>query len=73
LSIIAREIAERLDLDWVVPLQLWWQRGFLIEDLACCTDCTCAVEAEDTGGPAPVADFGESAASSRETFSSRNR
>jgi len=72
-GIIAREIAERLDLDWVVPLQLWWQRGFLIEDLACCTDCTCAVEAEDTAEPAPVADFGESAASSRETFSSRNR
>jgi cation diffusion facilitator CzcD-associated flavoprotein CzcO len=56
-GIIARAIAERLDLEWSGPLKLWWQRGFLIEDLACCTDCTCAVEAEEEVAPAPVAEY----------------
>ncbi len=48
-GIVAREIAERLGLDWEQPLKLWRDRGFLVEDLACCTDCRCDVPSE-TGG-----------------------
>lgn len=46
-GIIAREIAERLDLPWEDALRPWWERGFMIEDLECCLDCRCAVEAEE--------------------------
>jgi putative flavoprotein involved in K+ transport len=43
-GIVAREIAERLNLPWEQPLKLWRERGFLVEDLACCSDCRCDVE-----------------------------
>jgi hypothetical protein len=33
-------------------LKLWRERGFLVEDLACCTDCRCAVESESTSAEA---------------------
>ena len=72
-GVIAREIAERLDLEWSGALQLWWQRGFLIEDLACCTDCTCAVESEAAAEPDAVEDFGESVTASGTGTFSRNR
>jgi len=45
-GIVAREIAGRLGLETEAPLKLWRERGFLVEDLACCTDCQCAVESE---------------------------
>jgi putative flavoprotein involved in K+ transport len=43
-GIVAREIAERLGLDWEDALMPWWRAGFMIEDLSCCTNCTCAIE-----------------------------
>lgn len=45
-GIVAREIAGRLGLEWEEPLKAWRDRGFLVEDLACCTDCKCDVESE---------------------------
>lgn len=51
-GIVARAIAERLDLEWEKPLELWRERGFLVEDLACCTDCRCAIESEAESEPA---------------------
>lgn len=45
-GIVAREIAERLGRDTGKALQIWRERGFLVEDLSCCTDCQCAVESE---------------------------
>ncbi|MDF1826615.1 MAG: NAD(P)-binding domain-containing protein [Verrucomicrobiales bacterium] len=56
-GIIAREIAERLGREWEAPLRQWQERGFLIEDLDCCTDCTCAVENEHETAPAAVEDY----------------
>ena len=46
-GIIAREIATRLGLPWEDALKPWQDRGFMIDDLECCTDCQCAVESED--------------------------
>jgi len=46
-GVIARAIAERLGQPWEQPLQLWKERGFMLEDLSCCSDCQCAVEAEE--------------------------
>jgi putative flavoprotein involved in K+ transport len=57
-GIIARTIAERLGHEWEKPLKLWRERGFMIEDLACCTDCKCAVDAENEENP-EVADYAE--------------
>lgn len=54
-GVIAREIAERLGRDWVVPLTLWRERGFMMEDLDCCADCQCAVEAEASVNPEVMA------------------
>jgi thioredoxin reductase len=51
-GIIAREIASRLGLEWEGPLKLWRERGFLVEDLACCTDCRCDVKSEAAGAEA---------------------
>lgn len=45
-GIVARAIAERLGLEWQEPLRLWRERGFLVEDLTCCTDCRCDVASE---------------------------
>jgi len=50
-GIIARTIAERLGHDWEKPLRLWKERGFMLDDLSCCADCQCAVEAEETHNP----------------------
>jgi len=50
-GIIAREIAGRLGHDWREPLKLWRERGFMLEDLDCCSDCQCAVEAEKPEDP----------------------
>ena len=41
-----REIAGRLGIDIDDGLDLWKQRGFLLDDLKCCSDCQCAVEPE---------------------------
>ena len=46
-GIIARAVASRLGEEWEAPLRLWRERGFVIEDLACCVDCKCAVKAEE--------------------------
>jgi thioredoxin reductase len=46
-GVIAREIAGRLGIDIGDGLDLWKQRGFLLDDLKCCTDCQCAVEPEE--------------------------
>lgn len=51
-GIVTREIATRLGLEWEGPLKLWRERGFLVEDLACCTDCKCEVAGEREGSPA---------------------
>ena len=51
-GIVAREIATRLKLEWEGPLKLWRERGFLVEDLACCTDCRCDVKSEAGGAEA---------------------
>ncbi|MCG8600250.1 MAG: hypothetical protein MI807_08935, partial [Verrucomicrobiales bacterium] len=56
-GVIARTIADRLGVEWEEPLQQWQERGFLIEDLSCCEDCTCAVENEEKEAPAEVEDF----------------
>jgi cation diffusion facilitator CzcD-associated flavoprotein CzcO len=50
-GIIARTIAERLGHEWEKPLKLWKERGFMMDDLSCCLDCQCAVEAEETNNP----------------------
>ncbi|MEM7601458.1 MAG: NAD(P)-binding domain-containing protein, partial [Verrucomicrobiota bacterium] len=52
-GVIAREIADRMDLPWEQALKPWQDRGFMIDDLECCTDCQCAVESEDEA-PAEV-------------------
>lgn len=46
-GVIAREIAGRLGIDIGDRLDLWKQRGFLLDDLECCTECQCAVEATE--------------------------
>jgi thioredoxin reductase len=51
-GIVAREIATRLKLEWEGPLKLWRERGFLVEDLDCCTDCRCDVKSEAGGAEA---------------------
>ncbi len=56
-GVIAREICQRLGLPWEEPLKPWRERGFLVEDLACCTDCTCAVESAAEPDPAPAEDY----------------
>lgn len=43
-GVIAREIGTRLGVD-TSALSDWERRGFLIEDLDCCVDCKCEVEA----------------------------
>ncbi|MEM6278090.1 MAG: NAD(P)/FAD-dependent oxidoreductase [Verrucomicrobiota bacterium] len=58
-GVIAREIADRLDLPWEEPLKAWQERGFMIDDLECCTDCRCAVEAEEEEAPAEVETLAE--------------
>ena len=50
-GIVARAIADRLGVEWEQPLKLWRERGFMLEDLSCCSDCQCAVEAEETTEP----------------------
>lgn len=57
-GVVAREIAARLDLPWEEPLSQWKERGFMIDDLECCTDCQCAVESEDEA-PAEVEVFSD--------------
>lgn len=57
-GIVAREIAERLGHEWREPLKLWQERGFMLEDLSCCTDCKCAVEPENADNP-EVEDFAD--------------
>jgi cation diffusion facilitator CzcD-associated flavoprotein CzcO len=56
-GIVASEIASRLGLEWEGPLKLWRERGFLVEDLACCTDCRCDVRSE--AGTAEAEDYRE--------------
>ncbi len=56
-GIIARTIAERLGHDWEKPLQQWRERGFMIDDLSCCEDCTCAVESDEEIAPAEIEDY----------------
>jgi len=46
-GVIAREIAGRLGIDIEDGLDLWKQRGFLLDDLKCCSDCQCAVDPEE--------------------------
>jgi thioredoxin reductase len=46
-GVIAREIAGRFGLEIGDELDLWKQRGFLLDDLKCCSDCQCAVEPEE--------------------------
>jgi cation diffusion facilitator CzcD-associated flavoprotein CzcO len=46
-GVIAREIATRMGLVPDRGLALWRQRGFMLDDLSCCTDCRCAVEADE--------------------------
>lgn len=53
-GIVARAIAERLGREWEKPLAIWRDRGFMIDDLHCCTDCTCAVAAPDEATPATI-------------------
>ena len=50
-GVIAREIAERLGREWQGPLGRWRERGFMMDDLSCCADCQCAVEAEESEHP----------------------
>jgi len=50
-GVIARELAQRLGHEWQQPLQLWQERGFMLDDLSCCADCQCAVEAEEKEEP----------------------
>lgn len=56
-GIIARTIAERLGHEWEQPLRQWRERGFMIDDLSCCDDCTCAVENDEQAAPAEIADY----------------
>ena len=56
-GIVASEIASRLGLEWEGPLKLWRERGFLVEDLTCCTDCRCDVRSE--AGAAEAEDYRE--------------
>ena len=56
-GIIARTIAERLGRDWEQPLRQWQERGFMIDDLSCCEDCTCAVEGDEAVAPAEVEEY----------------
>jgi thioredoxin reductase len=58
-GVIAREIAGRLGLEWEEPLGLWRERGFMLDDLSCCTDCQCAVEAEVDDEQPEVLDYAE--------------
>lgn len=60
-GIIARTIAERLGHEWEEPLKQWQERGFMIDDLSCCQDCTCAVETEDEIAPAEVEEYATAA------------
>lgn len=54
-GIVARAIASRLGREWEEPLRLWRERGFMVEDLDCCTSCECAMEATATSAePADV-------------------
>jgi len=50
-GVIAREIAQRLGREWQGPLERWRERGFMMDDLSCCADCQCAVEAEESDHP----------------------
>jgi hypothetical protein len=54
-GIVAREIASRLGQEWEAPLRLWRERGFMVEDLDCCTSCECAMEAITPADRAPTA------------------
>ena len=45
-GVVARAIVRRLKAD-EEPLADFQKRGFLMEDLTCCTDCACAVESSD--------------------------
>ncbi len=45
-GVIAQEIGKRLGKD-TSGLSDWERRGFLIEDLDCCTDCKCEVESAE--------------------------
>ncbi len=56
-GVIARTIADRLGLAWEEPLRSWRERGFMIDDLSCCEDCTCAVESGEEVAPAEVEDY----------------
>ncbi len=56
-GIIARTIAERLGHEWEEPLKQYKERGFMIDDLSCCEDCTCAVETDEEVAPAEVEDY----------------
>ncbi|MEM7700248.1 MAG: NAD(P)/FAD-dependent oxidoreductase [Verrucomicrobiota bacterium] len=60
-GIIARTIADRLGYEWEEPLKQWRERGFMIEDLSCCQDCTCAVESEEEVAPAEVEEYATAA------------
>jgi putative flavoprotein involved in K+ transport len=62
-GIIAREIAGRLGLHAGDKLERWRQRGFLMEDLSCCSDCQCAVEAGEEAQlvEAEILDYAERA------------
>jgi thioredoxin reductase len=50
-GVIAREIASRMGRPWEESLKLWRERGFMMENLDCCTDCGCAVEPESAENP----------------------
>lgn len=50
-GIIARAISTQLGLPWEEPLKRWRERGFLSDDLDCCTDCQCAVDGEADSHP----------------------
>jgi putative flavoprotein involved in K+ transport len=56
-GVVAREIAMRLNLPWKDALHHWERRGFMIDDLACCTDCTCAVSQVEDSSPPPIVDY----------------
>ena len=60
-GIIARTIADRLGVEWEEPLRQWRDRGFMIEDLSCCEDCTCAVESDEEVAPAEVEEYATAA------------
>lgn len=68
-GIVAREIAIRLGLEWEGPLKLWRERGFLVEDLACCTDCRCDVSSE--AGGAEAEDYRQARAPQRDPVMTR--